>query len=190
MRTSALKTLEHDGARAIWETLAGVPWQQLVAQGRHQHQLREELAERLANDPPRAIGEREIDAALGVAEFPHRTQIDKVGAPYLEHPKRVAERVKDDDETYTVALLHDVLEDGLYHQAVGTEFVCSMSAIARDFGPQIAVAVHRLTRSDSQPDHLYYAQIRGNRLALAVKLADIADNTNPTPHAPSRSLPT
>ncbi len=164
IRTPELNTLEYEGARAIWEaTLAEVPWQQLVAEDRRQHQLREELAERLAAEPPRTIGQREIQVARAVAEVAHRTQTDKVGEPYLGHPLRVAERVKDDDETYVVALLHDVLEDGPYHQAAGTEFVCSMSAIARDVGPQIAVAVQRLTRYDSQPDRAYYAKIRGNQ---------------------------
>lgn len=177
-----LAAAEHAGAVEIWrETMRGVHWRDLEDNEAAQFELREAMAAHLVAQDPRPIGEAELASATRIAEVAHEQQADKLGAPYIEHPRRVAQRVKDDPVAYATALLHDVLEDGPFHHPRGREreFESSMSAIAEAVGPQVAVAVHLMTRSPSQPDDDYYARIRGNPTALAVKQADIADNTDP-----------
>jgi hypothetical protein len=65
-----------------------------------------------------------------------------------------------------VAWLHDVIEDA-------PEF----AGCVHDFPVPVWGAVIDLTR-DGKPSAFYYQRIRRNRLALRVKLADIADNTD------------
>lgn len=70
---------------------------------------------------------RETDgykAAQALAAKAHRHQVDKGGAPYIEHLERVADRLvrRWPDATpaqIQIALLHDIIEDG---QISGTEF--------------------------------------------------------------------
>ncbi|MGB8020425.1 MAG: hypothetical protein WCF04_04290 [Candidatus Nanopelagicales bacterium] len=177
-----LAAAEHAGALHIWrETMRGVHWKDLEDNEAAQWDLRETMAGHLAAQDPRPIGDAELAAAARIAEVAHEEQVDKLGAPYIEHPRRVAARVQDDPVAHATALLHDVIEDGPYDHPQGREreFESSMSAIAERVGPQVAVAVHLLTRSPSQPDRDYYDRIRANPTALAVKLADIADNTDP-----------
>ena len=47
------------------------------------------------------------------------------------------------------------------------------------FGDAIADAVDALSRREGEEPRGYYARVRGNPLAMAVKEADIADNTAP-----------
>ncbi len=46
------------------------------------------------------------DKAMQIATEVHKTQIDKVGKPYIGHPLRV-EKLCQDDDSKIVALLHD-----------------------------------------------------------------------------------
>jgi ADP-ribosyl-[dinitrogen reductase] hydrolase len=55
-----------------------------------------------------------VDRARELATTAHAGQVDKVGAPYIEHPARVAGRVRaagDGEDAEVVAWLHDVVED-------------------------------------------------------------------------------
>lgn len=52
----------------------------------------------------------EVAAAKAIATIAHRFQTDKIGAPYIEHPRRVAGRL-DDPQQIAAAWLHDVIED-------------------------------------------------------------------------------
>jgi len=95
--------------------------------------------------------------------------VDKAGRPYIEHVARVAAAVSDDPEAEAVAWLHDVLED------CADEF---KNALLHGFPVSTFYAVKALTRYKGASDRKYYAGIRGNPLALRVKLADIADNAD------------
>ncbi|GAA1830040.1 hypothetical protein GCM10009750_12220 [Agromyces salentinus] len=114
----------------------------------------------------------QIGLAQGIAFVAHRNQTDKLGAPYIDHPGRVAESF--DPAVHpletAVAWLHDVLED------------TDLSAeTLREAGvaPEVIEAVQVLTRTPGMPDADYYARIRVHAVARSVKLADIADNTAP-----------
>lgn len=107
-------------------------------------------------------------AARAIAQIAHRGQVDKAGAAYIDHPRRVAERLTDPSEV-AAAWLHDVIED------------CGITADdLRDAGipDDVVAAIVLLTRTADQPSDDYYAAIRAHPVARAVKLADIADNTD------------
>ncbi|SIS23959.1 HD domain-containing protein [Williamsia sterculiae] len=112
-----------------------------------------------------------VDLADVIAAVAHRGQVDRAGNAYIRHPRSVARRVEPKtDEAVATALLHDVIEDS-----------DTTAEDLRDRGIPTPVvdAVVLLTRRDDLPDDDYYAGIRANELALAVKLADLADNTDP-----------
>ncbi len=106
--------------------------------------------------------------ALALAATAHANQTDKAGAPYLEHCRRVAAKL-DDDESRTVALLHDILEDTTVTEAELREM----------FDAAIVDAVVAITRIEGESPQAYYARVRENPLARRVKLADIHDNLEP-----------
>jgi (p)ppGpp synthase/HD superfamily hydrolase len=109
-----------------------------------------------------------VAAARAIAYVAHRGQVDKAGAAYIDHPRRVAERLTDPAQV-AAAWLHDVIED------------CDVSADdlgAAGIPDEVVEAVVLLTRTPDVPGQDYYAAIRENPIAGAVKLADIADNTD------------
>ncbi len=102
----------------------------------------------------------------------HEGQVDKAGRPYIEHPRRVADRVAEVDgraAAVCVAWLHDVVEDSA---------ALTLDELRDDFSDAIVDAVDALTRRDGEGDD-YYRRAASNDLAVAVKRADIWDNTNP-----------
>lgn len=109
-----------------------------------------------------------IDAEAIARQF-HTGQTDKNGIDYIEHPQRVAAKVAS-PEAKAVAWLHDVIED--------TEMTAA-GLIEAGIPVAVVEAVELLTRTPEISNDVYYEYIRGNSLALEVKLADIADNTDP-----------
>lgn len=107
--------------------------------------------------------------ARRLAARAHVGQFDKSGAPYIMHLGRVAARVCDDQDAEIVGWLHDLREDQPAY----------WPAVEAAFAGAIADAITLLTRAPGVPDSTYYARIRGNALALRVKLADIDDNRAP-----------
>ncbi|WP_344311999.1 hypothetical protein, partial [Agromyces terreus] len=114
----------------------------------------------------------QIGLAQGIAHLAHRDQTDKHGAPYIDHPGRVAEAFDPVGQPVeaAVAWLHDVLED--------TELTADALRGA-GVSHEVIDAVQVLTRTPGLADADYYARIRVHAVARAVKLADIADNTAP-----------
>lgn len=108
-----------------------------------------------------------VSAARAIATIAHRGQTDKLGQNYIEHPRRVAESLNDPIEQ-AIAWLHDVIEDTDVSEGDLRE-----AGIPED----VIEGVRLMTRSETVPDQQYYAAIRANPHARAVKLADIADNT-------------
>jgi (p)ppGpp synthase/HD superfamily hydrolase len=111
----------------------------------------------------------EVAAAKAIATVAHRFQTDKIGIPYIEHPGRVAARLTNPKQA-AAGWLHDVIED------------CAITVqdlAAAGISNEVINAVVLLTRTEDNEDEGYYEAIRENRIALAVKLADIADNTDP-----------
>ena len=112
------------------------------------------------------------DRARDLATKAHQGQVDKAGMPYIDHPRRVAERVAQIDgrtEAIAVAWLHDVVEDT----------ATTLDDLrASEFGDDVVTAVDAMTRRPDAGD-AYYRRIADDDLAIVVKLADIWDNTDP-----------
>ena len=100
----------------------------------------------------------------------HKDQVDKSGMPYVFHPFHVAEQMKD-EVTTVVALLHDVAED--------TDYTLDDIA-AMGFGQDVVDALALMTHDKNVPYLDYVAKLRNNPVAKAVKLADLAHNSDPT----------
>jgi hypothetical protein len=108
-----------------------------------------------------------VEKARNLAHLAHAGQVDKAGRPYIEHVARVAAAVVDDPVAEAVAWLHDVLEDCPQFRE---EFW--------QFPADVTWRVGWLTRLPGQPPSLYYDRIRRDPIALRVKLADVADNSD------------
>ena len=98
----------------------------------------------------------------------HKDQVDKSGMPYVFHPFHVAEQMTA-EATTIVALLHDVVED--------TDYTLEDIA-AEGFGKEILEAVALMTHEDDIPYLDYVAKLKENPIARAVKLADLAHNSD------------
>jgi (p)ppGpp synthase/HD superfamily hydrolase len=113
-----------------------------------------------------------IATADAIAATAHASQVDKAGNPYVGHIRRVASYV---DQTNTdavvAALLHDVMEDA---------GITAADLADQGIPAQAIEAVELLTRRRDQKPAEYYQRIRDHPIAREVKLADLADNTDPT----------
>ena len=105
--------------------------------------------------------------AMHIAYNSHHGQLDKSGAPYIFHPIHLAEQM-DDEFSCCAALLHDVVED--------TEV--TLSDLAKIFPSEVVEAVRLLTHEKGVSDTEYLTAIKSNPIALKVKLADNAHNSN------------
>lgn len=115
------------------------------------------------------MSDRISKTAEAIARAAHAGQVDKSGHPYIEHPARVAESVQGDELLEAIAWLHDVVED------TNVQLV----DLQQQFPQDVVDAVDAITHRPHEPRSEYYARVRSNRLALLVKRADIADNTDP-----------
>lgn len=104
--------------------------------------------------------------ALLVAIKAHQGQKDKGGKPYILHPIRVALNVKGKDEKI-VALLHDVIEDTSY-TIEDLEFLTE----------EQRKVLLLLTHDDNTPYMEYIEEVKKNKIASKVKLADLEQNMN------------
>lgn len=122
------------------------------------------------------MGQEQLVAlALAIARGAHAGQVDKSGHAYIEHPVRVAKRVRrrNPDSSAGVvaaALLHDVLED--------TELTRA-DLIAQGIPADVVDDVEAVTKRSGEPAEEYFARVRARAGARAVKYADIEDNTDP-----------
>lgn len=110
--------------------------------------------------------------ALTFATEKHSGQKRRSGEDYIEHPKRVAKLVGDDEVLICIALLHDTLEDtNATYEELSTEF-----------GQVIADGVTALTNDKNEiakiGKGLYIAQKIStlSQDLLLIKLADRLDN--------------
>lgn len=117
-------------------------------------------------------GDDLIDVADRLCVRWHDGHTDKAGKPYIEHPRRVSSYVAADNAVArAAALLHDVLEDS----GVG-----AADLEAEGIPAEVIETVELLTRRDGIPAEEYYRRIKSHPNALEVKLADLADNTDPS----------
>lgn len=109
-----------------------------------------------------------LEKAILLAEKAHAGQLDKGGAPYILHPKRVMNACETEEEKIA-AILHDVIED--------TELTAE-DLQKEGFSAAVVEAVACLTKKDGEDYMAYIERVCQNRLAARVKLADLSDNMN------------
>lgn len=106
--------------------------------------------------------------AMKIAYKAHDGQIDKSGLPYIFHPIHVAEQMKDELST-AAALLHDVVED---------TGITLLELEKEGFPEEVLTAIQLLTRKGETSYLDYIRKVKTNDIAAAVKLADIAHNSD------------
>ncbi len=115
-----------------------------------------------------------LSKAIEIAVKAHDGQKDKAGKPYILHPLHVMMQM-DTEEEQCVAVLHDVLED--------TEVTYNeLKETFEDMYPyyNVADSVNILSRKEGEKYYDFIKKIKksGDRIALKVKLADIAHNSS------------
>ena len=108
--------------------------------------------------------------ALSICFDAHKDQRDKSGAPYVFHPFHLAEQMTD-EYTVCTALLHDVVED--------TDTTLE-DLRSEGFPEEVLEALALLTHDADTPYMDYVKRLKHNPIARAVKLADLAHNSDPT----------
>ncbi len=108
--------------------------------------------------------------AMKISFEAHKNQTDKNGMPYIFHPIHLAEQMTN-ESTICVALLHDVVEDtSITFEQLEKE----------KFSKDIIEALKLLTHDESVPYMDYIKEIKTNRIATTVKLADLKHNSDLT----------
>ncbi len=96
-----------------------------------------------------------------MATSAHQGQVEKAGAAYINHPARVAARVRGDDAAEIMAWLHDVVEDTSV----------TLADLRTHFAESIVEAVDAMTRRPGAAPDAYYSRVRADPIARAAKLA-------------------
>ena len=110
------------------------------------------------------------EKAYEIAKKAHLGQVDKAGEAYIKHPEKVASFVKTDEEK-AVAYLHDVIED--------TELTLD-DLYEYGLSKEVIEAVDIITKKRGEDYQSYLNSVKKNKLARAVKLADLRHNSDLT----------
>ena len=105
--------------------------------------------------------------AMKIAYAAHHGQVDYNGIPYIFHPIHLAEAMED-EISCCAALLHDVVED--------TEV--TMEELAQEFPTEVIEVLKLLTHAEGVDYFDYVRAIKKNPIAMKIKLADIAHNSD------------
>ena len=106
--------------------------------------------------------------ALKLCFSAHKEQTDKTDMPYVFHPFHLAEGMTD-EISCVCALLHDVVEDTSY----------TLDDLrAMGFPEEVVAVLTLLTHKDGVPYMEYVEKIKENPIAVRVKLADLAHNSD------------
>lgn len=111
--------------------------------------------------------------AFQLAAKLHTGQMDKAGRPYIEHLSRVFLRVQaagGDVMQQIAALLHDSIEDG---KASAEQLSC------HGVPYEALQLIRTLTKQENQSYSDYLSNVKLSPRALLVKMADLADNSDP-----------
>lgn len=115
-----------------------------------------------------------LDKAIALAQTAHANQVDKAGAPYIDHPLRVMNSLNSYTEKI-VGVLHDSIED--------SELTLEDLENA-GFPDEVLEAIEAITKRPQEDYQIYLNRVMGNAIllrrryanALRVKIADMLDN--------------
>lgn len=116
--------------------------------------------------------------ALRLAYAAHHGQTDTSGLPYIFHPYHLAEQMTD-EVSACVALLHDVAEDTSV----------TIEELEREFPREVTEVLRLLTHRPGTDYFDYVRAIKTNPVAVKVKLADLAHNSDETRFAGCEKIP-
>jgi (p)ppGpp synthase/HD superfamily hydrolase len=109
-----------------------------------------------------------LDKMLVLATNKFAGVFDKGGHPYILHCLKVMYYTKsDDEELQCIALGHDLIED--------TD-VTAQTLLDMGFTDRVVLAMSKVKENFSQ--EVYMMQLRGNKDAIRVKLADLRHNSD------------
>jgi (p)ppGpp synthase/HD superfamily hydrolase len=115
-----------------------------------------------------------VESTIEFIKSAHAGQVDKAGVAYWHHPVSVMKRLGIDapDDYKLAALLHDVIEDTKYGAA---------DLRAMEYAERVVEAVLRLTKVEGIPylENIKRIAASGDKIAIAVKIADNEDNLDP-----------
>ena len=111
-----------------------------------------------------------LERAIEIAVATHAGQTDKGGAPYILHPLRVMLRVAPGAQQI-VAVLHDVVED--------SDGQVTFDDLAREgLSQEVIDGVRAVTKVEGESYEAFIARAALNPVGKAVKLADLAENSD------------
>lgn len=117
-----------------------------------------------------------LERAIQIAHEAHDGQERRDGTPYVRHPLRVMGRLAaagHSEATLIAAVLHDVPEDN-------DDWPVARLQEEEGFEEQIVAAVDRLDARGKEEDE-YLKEIAKDKIALAIKIADMHDNLEDSP---------
>jgi len=107
-----------------------------------------------------------LETALKLALDAHAGLTDKAGKPYILHTLRVMLQMTDEVEMIA-AVLHDAIEDSKL----------TLQDLRKSDIPEEAIAaLSVLTKSKNIEYDKYISEVKQNRLAVKIKIADLEDN--------------
>ena len=113
-----------------------------------------------------------LATAISIAAAGFEGKTDRAGKAYILHCIRVMNNVdQSDEELMIMAILHDVVEDGILTYAELCDY---------KFSARVMNAINLLTHLDGDNYEDYIKMISFNPDAIAVKLADLKDNSDIT----------
>jgi (p)ppGpp synthase/HD superfamily hydrolase len=113
-----------------------------------------------------------LQQAIDLATRKHEGKSEKAGRPYIEHPLRVMNAVAELGEAAMMAaVLHDVIEDTPTTPADLLQSGCP---------PEVVRIVEILTKAEDEEYPNFVRRVRdsGDAIAIAVKRADMTDNSD------------
>ncbi len=106
-----------------------------------------------------------------IARLAHYNQVDKAGNPYIDHPRAVAELVKEyGPNAVMAALLHDVVED---------THITLDDLRADGYPDEVVNAVDAVTKRPGETHLDAVRRAAADPLGRVVKLADVTHNGDP-----------
>lgn len=109
-----------------------------------------------------------------IATQRHDGQFDKGGFPYILHPLKVMHYLRsDDEELQCIALGHDLIEDTFKEINDGANYLRN-----RGFSNRVVDGILAMTKRPGQNFDEYKIQVKANRDAIQVKMADLRHNSD------------
>lgn len=125
-----------------------------------------------------------MDKYYQIAAEAHEGQTDNQGQPYIGHVSRVALRAIGIAHEYHItddADVDKIIAAGLLHDTIEDTDLTAYELLTKGVSKEVVDIVTLLTRQDeTYAEFIQRIVDSGNKLAMIVKLADNADNLDPT----------